>query len=190
MGMNGLGIALGYALATYVGLGFFYSSNQVLQWRGSYGIALIFSFLPLVAMFFVPESPRWLLMVNRVDDAKKTVRKLHNLTNEEEHHFAMAEFYQMHKQIEYDRTVEPSWIKMFTRRSYRKRLIMTCVYSFLAQSTGILGKSLGGDLREDVADDDELSTTMDLFFTVLSDSTARNSSSMLVGGLLWGLAAI
>ncbi|RVX65797.1 hypothetical protein B0A52_10328 [Exophiala mesophila] len=138
VGMNGIGIALGYAIATYIGLGFFYSSNPQLQWRGSYGIALIFSLLPLVAMFFVPESPRWLLMVNRVDDAKKTVRQLHNLDNEEEQHFAMAEFYQMQKQIEYDRTVEPSWIKMFTRKSYRARLVMTCTYSFLAQATGIL----------------------------------------------------
>lgn len=139
--MNGLGIALGYALATYVGLGFFYSTNPDLQWRGSYGIGLIFCLLPLVAMFFVPESPRWLLMANRVEEAKHTVRKLHNLTNEEEHHFAMAEFYQMQKQIEHDRTIEPSWMTMFTRKSYRKRLVMTCTYSFLAQATGILGKS-------------------------------------------------
>lgn len=146
VGMNGLGIALGYALATYVGLGFYYSTNPSAQWRGSFGIALIFSALPLLAMLWVPESPRWLLMVNRVEDAKKVVRRLHNLANEDEHHFAMAEFYQMQKQIEYDRTVEPSWLKMFTRKSYRKRLIMTCTYSFLAQATGILGKCL---LRSD-----------------------------------------
>ncbi len=91
-------------------------------------------------MLFLPESPRFLLLVNRVEDAKRVVRKLHNIHNEQEHGFAMGEFYQMQKQIEYDRTMNPSWWQMFKRPSYRKRVIMTSGYAFLAQGTAILGK--------------------------------------------------
>ena len=91
-------------------------------------------------MFFVPESPRWLLMANRVDDAKAVVRNLHKLSRHEDHHFAMIESYQMQKQIEYDRSLTASYWQMFKRPSYRKRVIITVGYAILGQSTALLGK--------------------------------------------------
>ena len=140
--MNGVGIALGYAVATYMGLAFYHSTNSSTQWRGPYGVALIFSAFPLFVMMFAPESPRWLLMKSRMEDAKKVVRGLHRLSRHEEHHFAMVEFYQMQKQIEYDRTLTPTYWQMFKRPSYRKRVIMTAGYAILGQSTAILGNLL------------------------------------------------
>lgn len=101
--MNGVGIALGYSLATYMGLAFFYSSTVSTQWRGPYGISLIFTALPALIVMIIPES-RWLLTSNRIDNAKQVARRLHNLSDHDEHHFAIAEYYQMQKQIEYDRT--------------------------------------------------------------------------------------
>ena len=41
VGMNGVNIALGYALASYMGLAFFYSNDPVAQWRAPLGIALV-----------------------------------------------------------------------------------------------------------------------------------------------------
>lgn len=140
VGMNGVGIAVGYAVATYMGLAFYHSTNMSTQWRGPYGVSLIFTVLPMVIVVFVPESPRWLLMRSRVDEAKQVVRGLHNLTNNDEHHFAIVEFYQMQKQIEYDRTLDPSYWQLFKRASYRKRVIMSAGYAALGQSTAILGK--------------------------------------------------
>lgn len=139
VGMNGVGIAVGYALATYMGLAFYHSTDMSTQWRGPYGVSLIFTALPMMIVPFIPESPRWLLMRNRVDDAKRVVRGLHNLSNYDEHHFAIVEFYQMQKQIEYDRTLNPSYWQLFKRASYRKRLIMSTGYAALGQSTAILG---------------------------------------------------
>lgn len=138
--MDGFGIALGYALATYMGLAFFHSTNPSTQWRGPYGVSLIFSAYPLFVMLFAPESPRFLLLANRTDDAKKVVKKLHRLDRHEEHHFAMAEFYQMQRQIEYDRTLNPSYWQMFKRPSYRQRVLLTFGYAVLGQSTAILGR--------------------------------------------------
>ena len=139
--MNGVGIAVGYALATYMGLAFYHATEMSTQWRGPYGISLIFTALPLIVMAFVPESPRFLLMQNRIEDAKGVVRSLHNLANDNEHHFAMVEFYQMQRQIEYDRTMDPSYWQLLKRSSYRKRIIMSAGYAALGQSTAILGKS-------------------------------------------------
>jgi hypothetical protein len=41
VGMNGVNIALGYGLASYFGLAFFYSKDPVAQWRAPLGIALV-----------------------------------------------------------------------------------------------------------------------------------------------------
>ena len=79
--MGGFGIALGYALATYMGLAFYHSSNPSTQWRGPYGLVLITIAIPLLVMIVAPESPRWLLLVNRADEAKKAVCDLHKLSS-------------------------------------------------------------------------------------------------------------
>ena len=78
-------------------------------------------------------------MQDRVEDAKKVVRKIHHLETHHNDHFAMVEFYQMQKQAEYDRNLTPSYWQMFKRPSYRKRMLMTFGLSWLAQSTGVLG---------------------------------------------------
>ncbi|OQV07560.1 hypothetical protein CLAIMM_11976 [Cladophialophora immunda] len=138
VGCVGINIAIGYGLATYMGLAFYHSSNPSTQWRGPYGISLIWSALPGIVAIFTPESPRWLLLQERVEDAKRVVRTLHLLSNNEEHHFAMVEFYQMQKQAEYDRTLNPSYWQMFKRKSYRNRVLITTAYAALGQSTAIL----------------------------------------------------
>jgi hypothetical protein len=41
VGLNGINIALGYALASYMGLAFYYSHDPTTQWRSPLGIALV-----------------------------------------------------------------------------------------------------------------------------------------------------
>jgi hypothetical protein len=54
----------------------------------------------LVVICLVPESPRWLLMQNKVEKAREIVMKLHSIKGEPDQEFARSEFYQMHKQAE------------------------------------------------------------------------------------------
>ncbi|KAK5047104.1 hypothetical protein LTR84_007047 [Exophiala bonariae] len=138
-GMNGVCVAIGYSFATYMGLAFHDTGGSSLEWRGPLALAVIFSLIPLASLLIVPESPRYLLMAGRVDEAKAVVRKLHDVSHADEQHFAMAEFYQMQRQSEFDKTLDASWSQMFTRKSYRKRAIIVAGFSFLSQSTAILG---------------------------------------------------
>jgi len=138
VGMNGVLIAGGYAIASYMGLAFFYTTDPETQWRGPLGLALIFPFIMLAVIYFVPESPRWLLMQGRSDDAWKVISDLHADPDDPDSEYARKEFYQIHKQTEIDRTLNPTWKEMFVKPSYRRRSIMAIVFAFIGQSTAIL----------------------------------------------------
>ena len=137
VGLNGIHIALGYALASYMGLAFFYSDNPTAQWRAPLGIALVWPALMLLICLIVPESPRYLLMKGRNEEAKKIVMRLHTVKDDPD--FAESEYYQMSMQAAADRKMDPSWVELFRRPSYRRRVVLAMTFAFLGQSTGVLG---------------------------------------------------
>ena len=52
-------------------------------------------------------------MKGRVDEAREIVFKLHRMPNDPDQEYARAEFYQMSKQAELDRALNPSWVSAF-----------------------------------------------------------------------------
>jgi hypothetical protein len=98
--MNGVNIALGYAIASYMGMAFYFAASDTAKWRGPLGIALIWPAMMIGITFIVPESPRYLLMKGRVEEARKIVMRLHSIKGDPDQQFARGEFYQMVKQTE------------------------------------------------------------------------------------------
>lgn len=119
--MNGVNIAMGYGLASYMGMAFYYAPFGEAQWRGPLGIALIWPVIMLivVSLPFVPESPRWLLLKGRHEKARDVVMDLHFVKGDADQEFARSELYQMQKQAEFDKTLNPSWVS--TTPSIQKR---------------------------------------------------------------------
>ena len=93
-------------------------------------------------------------MQRRDDEARDIVFRLHRMPDDPDQEFARAEFYQMSKQAEIDRTLDPGWVRnvtsrrgtntntnfsqmeMWRRPSYRRRILMGCGFAFIGQSTG------------------------------------------------------
>lgn len=139
VGQNGMGITIGYSLASYMGLAFYYDKTPAAQWRGPLGLALIFPIAEVIFVyFFAPESPRYLLMKGRVDEAREIVMSIHRVAGDEDQEYARAEFYQMQKQAEFDKALEPTYKAMFFKKSYRKRTFLACFFAFIGQSTAVL----------------------------------------------------
>lgn len=58
VGMNDFFIAFGYGMAAWMGLAFYYATDPLAQWRGTYGLSLVFNAIPLLVALVAPESPR------------------------------------------------------------------------------------------------------------------------------------
>lgn len=157
--MTGVYLMLGQAIASYMGLAFFSIQNDSsIQWRGPLGVQILFPLISCSMAYWLPETPRWYLMQNRIEEARAIATGLHS-KDEAAQDFARAEFYQMQKQAEFDRSLDSSWRTCFTRPSYRKRFEICCIYGFITQCTGLLVLSaygsvlygtLGYDAREQI----------------------------------------
>ena len=127
----------GYLLAAYMGVGFYFVSGAN-QWRGAMGIQMGFPAILLAGIYWMPESPRYLLSKNRIKEAWQITRDLHSNKDDTEKKFAKREFYQMRKTIEHDSTLPASYLEIFRRPSLRKRAMMTIMLEVCIQSSGIL----------------------------------------------------
>ena len=72
----------------------------------------------------------------RHDDALRIVQKLHHDKRDPSDAFAYNEFMQIKQQYEIDKANRVTWKEMFTRPSYRKRLIIGFMVMFASQTTG------------------------------------------------------
>jgi hypothetical protein len=102
------------------------------------GLQMLFPTALICGLWWMPESPRWLLTKERTDEAWAIVKRLHGNPNDANDHFAEIEFRQMRKQIELDRTYKTSYKEIFTRPSYRKRALITMFMTYSLMSSGVL----------------------------------------------------
>lgn len=93
----------------------------------------------LCGIYWMPESPRFLALVNRNDEAWEVIKKIHHDPSDPADAGARAEYTQIIKQVEFDKEIDGSYIAMFTRPSWRKRSLLAFFLMFATQSTGCLG---------------------------------------------------
>ncbi|UNI21324.1 hypothetical protein JDV02_007323 [Purpureocillium takamizusanense] len=140
---HGVVLVAGYSLAAWMGVACYFSPNEAFQWRFPLALQALWPLGMLMLTPVLPESPRWLLAQNRLDEAWAVTLKLHtngNDTNVADHDFAKKEFYQMKEQTQADlvsTSGETIWT-LFTKPSYRKRMICAFLVMFGSESTGIL----------------------------------------------------
>lgn len=121
--LNQLAIVTGIVVAYYVDYLFSGSSN----WRAMFISAVIPSVLLLVALIFLPESPRWLASRGQFDDARKVLERVEN---PEEAQRNLAE---LRRVTETDRL---SFWDLFAPR-FRKPLIVGIGLAIFQQITGV-----------------------------------------------------
>ncbi|WWD08562.1 hypothetical protein V865_006674 [Kwoniella europaea PYCC6329] len=136
VGLHGFMFVAGLATANWAGLGANFSPNEQLQWRLLLALQAVPSILLLILRFWLPETPRWLTLNGRPDEALDTLKKLHDDGSDAEHQRALDEQQEIVKQIELDSRHDTSWKALFTRPSARRRMLLGIFLMFFQQSTG------------------------------------------------------
>jgi hypothetical protein len=139
--MHGVLICVGYALASWVGLGFYFVNASGAQWRLPLAIQCLPPLFLGAGVLFLPESPRWLLDQDRVEDAYKSFKTVRAestdaiLNDESAIH---AEFNILQGQLLHEKLEHISFLDLFRRPSMRKRCIIGWLTMFGAQGTATL----------------------------------------------------
>lgn len=110
-------------------------SNSV-QWRVPLGLSFAWALFMACAMFFVPESPRYLMDVGRVEEAKKSIAISNKVTADDPG--VQREVDIIAANIEAERASgTASWPEMFSPKGkILHRLIMCCIINSLQQLSG------------------------------------------------------
>jgi sugar porter (SP) family MFS transporter len=103
------------------------SWNETIGWRLMFGCGVIPAAIFLVLTFFVPESPRWLVEMNRAPEAENILTKIGG------QEYAAAELSEVRRSLSSERG---TWAELFSR-ALRLPLIIGISLAILQQVTGI-----------------------------------------------------
>ncbi|KAK5789447.1 hypothetical protein VI817_008571 [Penicillium citrinum] len=81
--VDGICMVLGFVITNWVDYGFSKTTGEV-QWRVPLAIALIFPLIVLGSIFLLPESPRWLVLKSRTDEATQSLAAYRGLSIDDE----------------------------------------------------------------------------------------------------------
>lgn len=129
-------IALGELFGYLIGVIFFDVKGG---WRFMVGSSLVFSTILLVGLFFLPESPRWLIHKGHSTEAYKVWRRLRDISDLS----TMREFLEMQQAAEQDKQLkkhESKYQSMFDLVRIprnRRALVYAIMMVSLGQLTGI-----------------------------------------------------
>jgi len=179
-------------LATYfIGSELTDSQNISYGWRQMFWSEMIPAFLFLGLLFFVPKSPRWLMINNKEEEAKDILKRIHGDA------IAEKEFSEIKASIEKD--TKSAKVSVFTK-SLLPIVIIGTVLSVLQQFTGINAVLYyGADIfeqalgfgKEDILAQQILLAAVNLIFTFIAmftvDKLGRKPLLMIGGfGMLIG----
>ncbi|KAL4998338.1 general substrate transporter [Aspergillus recurvatus] len=98
---------------------------------------LISSVFVVIGVWFIPESPRWLVAQDRAEDAAKVLAKYHG-DNDPEHPIVLLQLREMQQSIAIDASDKKWWDyrELYTGHSARRRLICVLGMACFGQISG------------------------------------------------------
>ncbi|KAK8081219.1 general substrate transporter [Apiospora hydei] len=120
-GLLQLMLSWGFFVAQWLGYGCSFVSTQ-LSWRFPLAFQNIPGLVLISGIFFLQESPRWLLEKDRADDARRSLQRLRRGLDQ---HLIDLEFREIRDVIVADRELgNVTWKSIVTKPTWRKRLLL------------------------------------------------------------------
>ncbi len=135
-----LNISIGYAVTEWLGLGFYFIPGEA-SWRVLFGLQFIPTILMSIGSFWMPESPRWLALKGRYEEALEVLRRIHSGVDQHDggEEFYQREYHQIRAQIELDKEEQLGLKDIFRKPSYRKRVLLVIGFFLFQQVCSVEG---------------------------------------------------
>ncbi|CRG91746.1 Putative polyol transporter 2 [Talaromyces islandicus] len=141
VGIHGVMLCIGYALASWIGLGFYFVNASGSQWRLPLAIQCLPPLVLACGIFMLPESPRWLIDNDRIEDALRSFESIHAESDQSianDHRALVAEFNLLQALIVHERQDKHTFSDMFRYPAMRKRCLIGFFVLFACQGTATL----------------------------------------------------
>ncbi|KAJ5903629.1 hypothetical protein N7504_006012 [Penicillium tannophilum] len=130
-------LSWGYLVAQWLGYGLSFTDTSV-QWRFPLAFQCIPGLILATGVWFLNESPRWLMEKDRHDEALATLQRLHGDGTPEKEQYIELEFQEIREAIEAERaSTKITWSSILTKPSWRRRLILGCAVQAFGPLSGI-----------------------------------------------------
>lgn len=130
-------LSLGFLVAQWLGYGSSYASGSF-QWRFPLAFQCVPALILVSGISFLQESPRWLVERDRHEDARAALYKLRSDGTPETETLIELELKEILDVVAADRRHnQTSWKTIFTKPSWRKRLLLGCGVQALGPLSGI-----------------------------------------------------
>jgi len=133
VGTMGIFNVLGYNVANWSGVGFYYLPTSTVAWRMVFVMVGGLCIINMIMIYFVPESPRWLVMKGRKAEAEKVIQLIHGRGHEGEDPFVKLETLQIERQLELENKLKVSYFQMFLDKKWRRRSLLCVLVGTLGQ---------------------------------------------------------
>lgn len=128
-------IAAGLSLSYWIAFGLAWAEGTSASWRAPIAIQLIFLLITMAVLFFMPESPRWLILTGREDAALDVLSALND--QDRNGHETRQEFLQIKDAV--IEMAKGATGDVFSMGDYRHlhRVILAYVAQVMQQMSGI-----------------------------------------------------
>lgn len=128
---------LGAIVAAWTTYGTLTTLTGDMQWRLPTGLQCLMPGIQLLVIYFIPESPRWLISKGKDEQALKILTKYH-ANGDESDEFVKWEFAEIRETLHLEKEASASsgWLELVRTPGNRKRCFLIIVTAIFSQCSG------------------------------------------------------